>query len=414
MLMYNTITNRFSLFNKNENPIEILESIKKTFYQTTRFKKFLENYNCITELNFKSIYQSGKFSELTDNIRLKQFQFLFFNKIIGSLKKSSMVNHLNCLIFPRSCFYFLTESVLLTSKVDVNSFSFLFNIIDFLTINNYIKTAFLILEKLFQKKKTSEIEKIFKNFKKFDILYLSKNYTKAKIILNKLQSFNIKENSTPEIAAEITFRLANFSMKENNFSSAVSYFIESLFKSENFNKLKFSFLAELLLFCSNFVKNFRLISLSNKLSILPNNFNFLFLKFLWIAIKKDNLAAIDFTCAKIKQNIINKNIKKILKKIHYKLLVKKILKISNSYLRLPVKSFLIILGIHKKTLKKKIELLVLTRKILCFLDKKSESFIFFEKKNQTEFFSILMNILIQLNSAITLKLDNLNNTSNKF
>jgi hypothetical protein len=397
--------NKIYLINKKENPVEISENIKKNIYQNIKFNIILENENFLIETKLKSIYQNSKFWELTDHIRIKKFKIILLNKIFGYPKNLIISHQLNYLIFPRICFYFLTEAILLTSDKYVNTFSILFSIIDFLTVNNIIDEALLILKKNFRKGNILELDKISKNIKFFDIFFLSKNYTKAKKILNKLKLCNFTEFSTPEISSEITYRLANFSIKENKFNSAISYLIESISTTEKFNKVKISMLVELLLFCSNFVKNFRFVYLTNKLDHFPNTFNFLFLKFLSFILKKNNLAAIDIICKNIKQNIINKNVKKIIKKIYNKVFLIKIKKISNSYLRLNINSILVILGVQKKMLSKKIEFFILTRKITCFFDKKSESFIFFEKKNQPEFFSILMTILLQLNSVLKLKLN---------
>ena len=84
---------------------------------------------------------------------------------------------------------------------------------------------------------------------------------------------------------------------------------------------------------------------------------------------------------------------------------KKIKKLSISYLRLTLNSMSVILGIPKKKLYKTIESLIIKKKINYYYNIKSQSFIFFEKKKLPEFIFLLMIVLIQLNSLLTLKLN---------
>nr|UXY88272.1 hypothetical protein Cry52Nrm2_p081 [Cryptomonas curvata] len=390
--------------NSNKNPIQIFEIIQKSLYEFFVFKKNSQVCHSLIDMKFKIIYKSSEFSELTDSIRQKKFQELLINKIMQNLKNSDIICRLNYFIFPRPVFLFLTELILLISNYDKLIFSFFFFLIDFLSLNGFIKEAFSIIEKIPLNSNKIEIEKLLKTFKKFDIFFLSKNYVKARKLLSSFYTFISKEYLTPEIISEITIRLAKFSIKANKLNSAVSYLIESLFKLEEFNKLRFSILIELLFFCATFIKNFRFTFLPKEFKKLPKNLNFTLIKLSTNVIKKKNIPAIELFLNKIKYNNTKEFMRTFLIKFFDYVFIKKIKSLTKTYLRVPVNCMSVILGVKKKKLKKKIELLILTQKIKCFFDHTSDSFIFFEKKKQPEFLSLLMFILIQLNSMVTFKL----------
>ena len=390
---------------ENENPLEIIEFFMKIYYKIHISKKISKSYKIIIESIFRNIFKSTKFSDLTDFFRLKKFDVLSFTEILENFTNFTNFSQINYYIFHRNNFFFLTETMLLTSKNKNLTSSFLFYLSEFLSVNENFEKAFLIIDKFFPKKKISESIKLLKNLKKFDIFFQSKKYTKAKYILNKLQAYNSREYPISHIISEIAFRFAKFSLKEQKLSCTISYLIEGLLKLENSNKFSFSIYAVLLLFCSNFVKNFKFGFLPKIINNLPKNYNFLLFKFTSFLVKNNSLAGFDIFCKKINLNKENKLMKRITKKFFNNILFKKIKKLSISYLRLTLNSMSVILGIPKKKLYKTIESLIIKKKKNSYYNIKSQSFIFFEKKKLPEFIFLLMIVLIQLNSLLTLKLN---------
>jgi hypothetical protein len=399
--MIKLLNHSLNLIDSNKNPIRIFETIQQNLYDIFLFKIHLNESDSLIDLKYRIIYKMSEFSELTDNIRLKKFQKISINKIMQNSKFSNIICRLNYFVLPRPTFFFLTELIPLIQNHNNLIFSFFFFLIDFLSSNGFIKEACSIIEKI--NMNTNKLE-IYKLLKKFDILFLSKNYVKAKKIISSFHTFISKEYPTPEIISEITTRLAKFYIKTNKLNSAISYLIESLFKLEEYNKIRFSILIELLFFCANFIKNFRFNFLPKEFKILPKNLNFIFIKLSTNIIKKKSIPAIENFLNKIKYNNTKEFMKTFLIKFFDNILTKQVKLLAKTYVRLHVNCISVILGIEKIKLQKKIEMLILNQKITCLFDHTSDSFVFFEKKRQPEFLSILMIILIQLNSMVAIKL----------
>jgi hypothetical protein len=325
--MYTILNNQKKVVNSNKNPIQTNEASKMYLFEALFFKKNLDYIYLHTQKQFEITYKSCKFAEMTDNLRFVKIHELFLNCLTQTTVGLKFICLINFNILSCSNYFFFLESILIASKPVILIFSFFFGLIDFLYKHFSKKRAFLIIEKFPHEKKQLLITSLLKNLKKFDIFFFLKKYFSAKKIINKFQLFVSKEQSASEFESEIAFRLGKFSLKNIKFEFSISHFMESVIKIEKNNKLKFSFLIEMLFVCANFSKNFRISSLIKEYRTLPNTLNFTFLKFLHRDVKKTNIISMGKIFGK-KNNSDTNQIKKILIDMFFEYsLIKKLQKI---------------------------------------------------------------------------------------
>nr|UXY87276.1 hypothetical protein 1634Bnrm2_p076 [Cryptomonas sp.] len=381
----------------NKNPIQILEINNNYCYEFFLFKKSPIGLHSYIRFQLELLYKSSRISEIIDNLRL-----IYTHKYLDNqLQKNVFAYQLNFNTFYKSAFFFLVEWIVLTSDSNIKIFRFCFSLIDFLSMKNQESKAHFLIEKLSQNKKNRSFFYLEKYLKKFDVFFALNDLSHAKSFLNKLHTFSSNEFLNREAISEVTMRAGKFALREGKVNLAVPYLIETLGKMEKKKQLNTFLLVELLIFSTNFTKNFRSNFLSNDFDKFPNSSNFIFQKILQKNIEKMNIPAIEIS---IKKNGANRLMKVHLIRFSKYLLEKKLKKIANTYLRIPINYISIIIGISNRKLKKKIGSLILSQNLAGFLDDCTNSFVFFKKKQQHEITSVLMLILIQLDSLLSLSL----------